>query len=85
MRLPFRLAVVVSNVDVLTDWLDGGMIVLATFTINICYPGFLLGRGDMWNKPATGVDSNDSQTVRHVEKIEEGKGAESDAERINGQ
>ena len=30
------------------DWLDGGMITLATFTINFFHPGFLLGRADTW-------------------------------------
>ncbi|GJE99943.1 RTA1 domain-containing protein [Phanerochaete sordida] len=30
------------------DWLDGGMITLATFTVNIFHPGLLLGRGNRW-------------------------------------
>ncbi|CCM03424.1 uncharacterized protein FIBRA_05555 [Fibroporia radiculosa] len=31
------------------DWLDGGMIVLAMFTVNVFHPGFLLGRANVWN------------------------------------
>ncbi|CCM06469.1 uncharacterized protein FIBRA_08734 [Fibroporia radiculosa] len=31
------------------DWLDGGMIVLAMFTINFFHLGFLLGHANVWN------------------------------------
>lgn len=32
----------------LIDWLDGGMICLAMFTMNIFHPGLLLGTADAW-------------------------------------
>lgn len=31
-----------------TDILDGGMITLATFCMNVLHPGFLLGNGRTW-------------------------------------
>lgn len=35
------------------DWLDGGMITLATFTTNIFHPGVLLGPGRAWGRKRT--------------------------------
>lgn len=32
------------------DWLDGGMITLAMFTLNIFHPGFLLGHANTWKE-----------------------------------
>lgn len=46
------------------DWLDGGMITLATFTINIFYPGFLLGPGPTW-KNEREVAASDVETADH--------------------
>ncbi|PCH41942.1 RTA1-domain-containing protein [Wolfiporia cocos MD-104 SS10] len=33
------------------NWMDGGMITLAIFTVNFLHPGYLLGHGDEWNAP----------------------------------
>ncbi|KZT00332.1 RTA1-domain-containing protein [Laetiporus sulphureus 93-53] len=32
------------------DWLDGGMITLAIFTVNFFHPGLLLGPGEQWKQ-----------------------------------
>ncbi|GJE86154.1 RTA1 domain-containing protein [Phanerochaete sordida] len=47
------------------DWLDGGMITLATFTINIFHPGFLLGRGETWK--AARQAASDAETATSSE------------------
>lgn len=51
------------------DWLDGGMIVLAMFAVNIFHPGFLLGPGKTWNAQMS------AQTVNRAE-AQEKRGAD---------
>ncbi len=43
------------------DVLDGAMIVLAMYTLNVFHPGFLLGRANVWssaNKTPSEADSD---------------------------
>lgn len=44
------------------DWLDGGMITLATYTTNILHPGILLGKGNTW-KNEREVRANDAADI----------------------
>ncbi|KIP03964.1 hypothetical protein PHLGIDRAFT_214753 [Phlebiopsis gigantea 11061_1 CR5-6] len=53
------------------NWLDGGMITLATFSINIFHPGFLLGKRHVWKNwraegkcsSSDGADRADLETL----------------------
>lgn len=61
-----------------TDWLDGGMITLAMFSLNFFHPGYLLGRRHVWltarregtafekEKQQPGASGGDSEPVSPV-------------------
>ena len=60
--------------------LDGAAITLATFTLNLLHPGFLLGKGNTWRreKKADAVESRrssspDNETVTDVPNVNEKK------------
>ena len=46
------------------DWLDGGMVCLAMFTMNVFHPGLLLGKADTWTPiaPAPASSQTDVKT-----------------------
>ncbi|EKM61078.1 uncharacterized protein PHACADRAFT_83812, partial [Phanerochaete carnosa HHB-10118-sp] len=50
------------------DWLDGGMITLATYTTNLLHPGFLLGKGNTWK--------NEREVREHARDVETPMGSE---------
>ncbi|KZT64813.1 RTA1-domain-containing protein [Daedalea quercina L-15889] len=45
------------------DWLDGGMICLAIFVVNIFHPGLLLGKADAWKTVAVTPENSDKHAV----------------------
>ncbi|KAI0692783.1 RTA1-domain-containing protein [Cytidiella melzeri] len=55
----------IISTQVLFNVLDGAMIVLATFTLNLFHPGFLLGNGRSWymNGNSSFNDSHSNTTV----------------------
>lgn len=50
-----------------SDVLDGGMVTLATFALNIFYPGILLGDGSQWKarRASKSQTSTDIETPDH--------------------